>query len=129
MPATAPTGKSGPPIWSPGRDLRDLTDYLVLERVGRGTRLGHLQRRAVWQLATSYGDHLRQRGLLDWNDVLRLARDEARRLPPQPAYGAVVLDEAQGMPLLAGQLLVACAGDRTNGLLFVGDDEQRVFPG
>jgi Nuclease-related domain/AAA domain len=112
-----------------GRDLRDLDEYLVLDRVGRGSRLGHVQRRAVWKLATSYAQHLRQRHLRDWSDVLRLARDEARRLPPQPAYDAVVLDEAQDMPLLAGQLLVALAGDRPNGLLFVGDDEQRVFPG
>lgn len=112
-----------------GRDLRNLDEYLVLDRVGRGSRLGHVQRRAVWQLATSYVDRLRRQGLRDWNDVLRLARDEARRLPPQPAYDALVLDEAQDMPLLAGQLLVALAGDRPNGLLFVGDDAQRVFPG
>lgn len=31
-----------------GRDLRDLDEYLVLDRVGRGSRLGHVQRRAVW---------------------------------------------------------------------------------
>lgn len=112
-----------------GRDLRDLDDYLLLDRVGRGSRLGHLQRRGVWQLATAYADNLRRRDLLDWNDLLRLARDEARRQPPEPAYDAIVLDEAQDMPLLAGQLLVALAGDRPNGLLFVGDDQQRVFPG
>lgn len=112
-----------------GRDLRQLDDYLVLERVGRGSRLGHQQRRAVWKLADSYAANLRRTGLRDWNDLLRLARDEARRLPPEPTYDAIVLDEAQDMPLLAGQLLVALGGDRPNGLLFVGDDQQRVFPG
>lgn len=112
-----------------GRDLQQLDDYLVLDRVGRGSRLGHQQRRVVWSLAHAYAENLRRRGLLDWSDLLRLARDEARRLPPDPAYDAVVLDEAQDMPLLAGQLLVALAGNRPNGLLFVGDDQQRVFPG
>jgi hypothetical protein len=110
-----------------GRDVRTLDDYLVLERVGRGSRLGHVQRGIVWQLAQSYAANLTSSRLVDWNDVLRLARDEARRLPPEPRYDAVVLDEAQDMPLLAGQLLVAIAPE--GGLLFVGDDGQRVFPG
>ena len=57
-----------------GRDLRHLDDYLVLDRVGRGSRLGHLQRRAVWALASAYEHNLRLGGLLDWNDLLRLAR-------------------------------------------------------
>ncbi|HEX6878259.1 MAG TPA: NERD domain-containing protein [Nocardioidaceae bacterium] len=110
-----------------GRDVRSLDDYLVLERVGRGSRLGHVQRGIVWRLAQSYAANLASSRLIDWNDVLRLARDEARRLPPEPTYDAVVLDEAQDMPLLAGQLLVAIAPE--GGLLFVGDDGQRVFPG
>jgi hypothetical protein len=110
-----------------GRDVRSLDDYLVLERVGRGSRLGYVQRGIVWELAQSYAANLASSRLLDWNDVLRLARDEARRLPPEPTYDAVVLDEAQDMPLLAGQLLVAIAPE--GGLLFVGDDGQRVFPG
>ena len=112
-----------------GRDLRHLDDYLMLDRVGRGSRLGHVQRRAVWQLAETYAANLRAARVHDWNDLLRLARDEARRQPPDPAYDAIVLDEAQDMPLLAGQLLVAAAGDRPETLLFVGDDGQRVFPG
>lgn len=112
-----------------GRGLHQLEEYLVLDRVGRGSRLGQVQRRAVWQLADTYADNLAARGLRDWNDLLRLARDEARREPPCPAYDAIVLDEAQDMPLLAGQLLVALVGDRPDGLLFVGDDQQRVFPG
>lgn len=112
-----------------GRALTNLDDYLALNRAGRSTRLGHLQRRAVWCLAQHYESLLSARGLLDWNDLLRLARDEVRRCPPEPEYDAVVLDEAQDMPLLAGQLLQALVGNRPNGLMFVGDDQQRVFPG
>jgi len=112
-----------------GRSLTSFESYLDLERVGRGSRLGAQQRRVVWQLVQRYEAELKRRRLHDWYDVLRLARDEVRRRQPDPPYDAVVLDEAQDMPLVAAELLHALVGDRPDGLLLVGDDQQRVFPG
>lgn len=112
-----------------GRSLASFDQYMDLERVGRGSRLGAQQRRAVWRLVEAYQTELRERKLHDWNDVLRLARDEVRRRPPNPGYDVVVLDEAQDMPLVAAELLHALVGDAPDGLLLVGDDQQRVFAG
>jgi Nuclease-related domain/AAA domain len=112
-----------------GRTLRSLDSYLDLERIGRGSRLGSAQRRAVWDLLEAYESELSRRGLVDWNDVLRITRDEVRRRPIDPSYDVVVLDEAQDMPLVAAELLHAIVGDRADGLLLVGDDQQRVFSG
>ena len=112
-----------------GRCLHRLDDYLDLDRIGRGSRLGAQQRRAVWALNEAYETELRRRRLSDWTDVLRLARDEVRRRPPDPPYDVVILDEAQDMPLVAAELLNALAGDKPDGLMLVGDDQQRVFAG
>jgi hypothetical protein len=112
-----------------GRSLTSREAYLELDRIGRGTRLGYQQRRVVWTLAEAYQDELDRRRLHDWNDVLRMARDEVRSQQLDICYDAVVLDEAQDMPLVAAELLHAVVGDRPGGLLLVGDDQQRVFPG
>jgi hypothetical protein len=112
-----------------GRAIDRFEDYLTLDRVGRGTRLGSQQRRAVWTLLESYQEELAKRGLMDWEELLRVARDECRRRPPEPEYDVVVVDEAQDMTLVAMQLIRLIAGDKPDGLLIVGDDQQRIFPG
>lgn len=112
-----------------GRSLTRLDDYLDLDRLGRGSRLGSQQRRVVWALKEAYEAELHRRRLHDWNDLLRIARDEVRRRPPDPSYDVVILDEAQDMPLVAAELLHALAGHKPDGLMLVGDDQQRIFPG
>lgn len=112
-----------------GRGLTALDQYLAIDRPGRRIRLDRGQRRIVWSLAEDYRELLHQDGTADFDDLLRVARDEARREPPAPAYDAVVLDEAQDISQLAAELLHALVGDRPNGLLFLGDDHQRVYAG
>ncbi len=112
-----------------GRGIDRLEDYLALDRVGRGTRLGAAQRAVVWDLLTAYEAELRSRDLIDWEDLLRLARDECRRMPPDPAYDVVVLDEAQDMTLVAMQLVGQIAASAPDGLVIVGDGQQQLYPG
>jgi hypothetical protein len=112
-----------------GRGLTTLDQYLAMDRPGRGIRLDHQQRRIVWSMAEHYRERLLQNGTADFDDLLRIARDEVRREPPDPGYDAVVLDEAQDISQLAAELLHALVGDRPNGLLFLGDDHQRVYAG
>lgn len=112
-----------------GRDLTSLAQYLRLDRVGRGTPLQSAVRRAVWSLREHYDAELRRRGQHDFVDVLRMARDQARRT----AYGmwqGVVVDEVQDVPMVGLQLLYELAGrDRPDGLLLLGDGQQAVYPG
>lgn len=112
-----------------GRGIESLDEYLALDRIGRGTRLGSHQRRAVWSLLEAYREELDARELVDFEDLLRLARDEYRREPADPGYDVVVLDEAQDMTLVAMQLVELLSSGKPDGLLVVGDDQQRVFPG
>jgi hypothetical protein len=111
-----------------GRGIDTLEQYLVLDRVGRGTRLGSQQRRLVWALVEEYQSELEARGLVDWEGLLRMARDECHRRTPTP-YEIVIVDEVQDTTLVAMQLVRVLVGDHPENLLIVGDDQQRVFPG
>jgi len=112
-----------------GRDVPNLDAYLALDRVGRRTPLKADVRREVWALKERYDAELAARGQSDFVDLLRLARDEARR-QPVPHWAGVVVDEVQDLPLVGLQLLYELAGrDRPDGLLIVGDGQQAIYPG
>lgn len=112
-----------------GRDLRTLDEYLALDRVGRRTPLRADAREKVWRLAVAYEDELRRRGEHDYTDVLRMARDSVRAKALR-RWTAVMVDEAQDIPLVGLQLLHELAGlDRPDGLLLIGDGQQAIYPG
>ena len=54
---------------------------------------------------------------------------EVRREPPDPPYSSVIVDEVQDLSLVGVQLAHALVGDRPDGLLLVGDSQQKVYPG
>lgn len=112
-----------------GRSLRDLDNYLQLERVGRRTPLKAEARRNVWALFESYQAELHKRKRHDFVDVLRMARDEVLARPCM-TWAGVIVDEVQDLSLVGMQLLYELAGrDRPDGLLIVGDGQQAIYPG
>jgi len=125
-----------PPYWREeidhvikGRGIDSFEDYATVDRVGRRTPLRPEHREAVWDLYCAYQDALATAGRHDFADVLRLARDELRGAPLDEPYTAVVVDEVQDLTMVGVQLLHALVGDRTNGLLLVGDTTQALYPG
>lgn len=64
-----------------GRGITDPEQYYRLERIGRRTNLRRSQREAVWRLHTEHAQLKRDAGIVDWDDVLLLARDELRTIP------------------------------------------------
>lgn len=111
-----------------GRGLTQFGEYADLRRVGRRTRLTVEQRAEVWRLYEAYNTILRDRGIVDFNDVLTLALDRVRTWVDSP-YSAVVVDEVQDLNLLGVQLLHALVGDAPDGLTLVGDGQQAIYPG
>jgi hypothetical protein len=111
-----------------GRGLTQFGEYADLRRVGRRARLTIEQRATVWELYERYNAILRDRGIVDFNDVLTLALDRTRR-EPETDYAAVIVDEVQDLNLLGVQLLHAVVGDQPDGLTLVGDGQQAIYPG
>ena len=111
-----------------GRGLATLAEYLRLPRHGRGLRLDHAARTAMWELYQEYEYQLRSSGAADHNDLVLAATEALRGAGPDQPYTAVVADEVQDVNLIGMRLLHALGGDRPNGLLLVGDGQQAVYP-
>ncbi|WP_431043385.1 UvrD-helicase domain-containing protein [Streptomyces sp. P1-3] len=112
-----------------GRGITAFEEYAALRRRRRLTVLRRPHREAVWALYEEYERRRREKDVHDFNDVLLLARDEARARPELSPYGAVVVDEIQDLTLVGVQMLHALVGDVSNGLLLIGDGQQAVYPG
>jgi len=112
-----------------GRGLITFEEYDDVNRVGRRTRLHTAERRLVWELNTQYEANLRERGIVDINDMLAMALRSVQEQPVEPGYVAVLADEVQDLNLLGLQLLHALVGDAPDGLTLVGDGQQAVYPG
>lgn len=116
-----------------GRGVRNIDEYLAMERTGRRTRFGEPLRLQTWELMQEWDSQMVGRGTVDFPDVILRARDHARRRPA-PTYRAAIVDEAQDLTLVGLQLVRALVNgpdgtDRTDGLLIVGDGAQRIYAG
>ncbi|MBY8862471.1 AAA family ATPase [Nocardia sp. CA2R105] len=114
-----------------GRGFRvgDFTGYAKLVRRGRRGRLHQGARAEVWKLYREYEKIRLERGFLDANDLITAALEELARVPLVERYDMVVVDEMQDMSLQGLRLAHAIVGDQANGLLLVGDAQQKIYAG
>ncbi len=115
-----------------GRGVESFDEYRALERTGRKTRFTMPMREQAWMLREKWDELLRERGVEDYPDVVRRARDLARQRKPK--YRAAIIDESQDLSLVALQLICALSGmedsnNRDDVLFMVGDGAQKIYPG
>ncbi len=108
-------------------DDRDL--YLEAPRTGRGTPFPREIREEIWDLFLFYERRLRARNTVDFDDVLRLARDHVRARGDSVEFDGVILDEAQDLTQVGLEFLAAIGGNGEDGLLLLGDGQQSLYPG
>lgn len=111
-----------------GRGIVAFEQYAALPRTGRRRPLTREQRAAMWDVYVRYDQALRERGILDWADVILEAEASLRELP-LTRYAAVVADEVQDLSCAMIRMLHALVGDRPDGLNLVGDGRQTIYPG
>lgn len=111
-----------------GRGLSTFEQYADLPRAGRRRPLRVEQRRAVWQLHLAYEAALRERGLIDFEDLILRAEASLRESPMQ-GVDHVIIDEAQDLSCAMLRMLHAIVGDRPDGLTLIGDGQQTIYPG
>ncbi|MGV3733861.1 MAG: UvrD-helicase domain-containing protein [Microcella sp.] len=111
-----------------GRGLTTFEQYADLPRAGRRRPLRLEQRRAVWQLHLAYEAALRERGLVDFEDLILRAEASLRETPMQ-GVDHVIIDEAQDLSCAMLRMLHAIVGDRPDGLTLIGDGQQTIYPG
>jgi superfamily I DNA/RNA helicase len=105
--------------------------YFAASRVGRGTPLDRLKRRALWAVFQAYSARKVDEDLAEPDDAYREAMAILERDGANLPYTSVVVDEAQDMGEPALRLVRAIVpkasrGDR-NSLFIVGDAHQRIY--
>jgi len=106
-------------------ELKNLADYLAVERTGRGQspRVSRvLRQRILDEVITPYNAEKQQKGLGDWND-LALAAGHVT----DPQYDVVIIDEAQDFSANQVRAVLAhLAPDHAT--TFILDAVQRIYP-
>jgi len=111
-----------------GRGLTNFEQYADLPRSGRRRPLRVEQRRAVWELFVAYEQRLREKGVIDFDDVILRAEASLRETPLE-GVEHVIIDEAQDLSCAMIRMLHAIVGDRPDGLTLIGDGQQTIYPG
>ena len=116
-----------------GRGVDSVDEYLQMDRTGRGTRFSEAMRRQSWQLRQEWDRLLSERGVSDFPDIIRRARDLSRRRP-EAMFSHAIVDESQDLTLVGLQMIRSLVNgpggtDVDDGLFIVGDGAQKIYPG
>ncbi|HEY4249966.1 MAG TPA: UvrD-helicase domain-containing protein [Roseomonas sp.] len=115
--------------WAEVADAQQLASweaYREAPRLGRKTRLGEKQRRALWSIFEAVQAGLKAQKLVTRAQVFGRLADVARS-GKGLGYDFVVVDEAQDLSMAEARFLAAIAGGKPDGLFFTGDLGQRIF--
>ncbi|MDE0615351.1 MAG: UvrD-helicase domain-containing protein [bacterium] len=116
-----------------GRGVDTVDEYLSMERTGRRTPFSEAMRRQTWKLHEAWDLRMAQRGVVDFPDVVRRARDIALT-HAEPMFSHAVIDESQDLTLVGLQLVRTLVNgpseaDIADGLFIVGDGAQKIYAG
>ncbi len=116
-----------------GRGVDTVDEYLSMERTGRRTPFSEAMRRQAWQLREAWDKGMARKGVVDFPDVVRRARDIART-HTKPMFSHAVIDESQDLTLIGLQLVRVLVNgpsevDIPDGLFIVGDGAQKIYAG
>jgi hypothetical protein len=111
-----------------GRGITSFDEYAELTRTGRKRGLTIEQRRAVWDLYSTYQSRMTARGAHDEADLILLA-EQSLRHTPLDRYSAVIVDEAQDLSSAMVRMLHHLVGNSTDGLTLIDDGQQTIYPG
>ena len=101
-------------------------DYLTARRIGRGKTLSRTDRARIWKIFEEYVAALRDKGRVEWTEVIRQTRQYPQDKFLLP-YRAVVVDEAQDFHDEEWRLIRTLVSEGPNDLFIVGDAHQRIY--
>jgi superfamily I DNA/RNA helicase len=113
-----------------GQDINSAAEYARAPRPGRGTRLGRLQRLAVWSLVETYRRRLKMSRSVSFPELAALsgrALDAHFELTGERLADHVVVDEAQDLNAGHWRLLRAIVAEGPNDLFICEDSHQRIY--
>lgn len=107
-----------------GRGLTTESEYQTTRRTGRLRPLGKTQRSAVWAVRKSFSKALTAQGKHTWQVARACAAEAAASR--EPAYDAVLIDEAQDLEPVALRALVSLCKS-PDALFVTADANQSIY--
>ncbi|MER5646024.1 UvrD-helicase domain-containing protein [Streptosporangium sp. NPDC002524] len=101
-------------------------EYLSARRVGRGRRLGSLQRAQIWRAIAEFEQELNERNLRTFETVCVAATRLLAERDGKP-YDHVIVDEAQDLHPVRWRVLRAAVAEGSDDLFIAGDTHQRIY--
>ncbi|MCS6885916.1 MAG: ATP-dependent helicase [Acidobacteriota bacterium] len=101
--------------------------YSRVERKGRGSRLSQGQRRQVWSVFEQVLRELEDKSLVPWSTICQRACEVITSRSVHSRYDCVIVDEMQDLNPYEIRLLAMLAKDEQDGLMLIGDDNQRIY--
>ncbi|TKK85802.1 DNA helicase [Herbidospora galbida] len=108
------------------QEIGTLDDYLKARRVGRGRRLGSLQRTKIWRAVTEFEQELAERRYRTFETICREATRVLGGLATFP-YDHVIVDEAQDLHPVRWRVLRAAVPEGPDDLFITADTHQRIY--
>ncbi|WP_449061618.1 UvrD-helicase domain-containing protein [Planomonospora algeriensis] len=108
------------------QDVTTLDGYLTARRIGRGRRLGPLQRAQIWRAISEFEQELTERNARTYETVCAAA---ARLLVEEGGkpYDHVVVDEAQDLHPVRWRVLRSAVSSGPDDVFLAGDTHQRIY--
>jgi len=108
------------------QNLDSAARYINARRVGRGRRLGPLQRAEVWRAMEEFTAELTERRLWTFETICASAADLLAAGTRKP-YDHVVVDEAQDLHPVRWRVLRQAVAEGPDDLFITGDAHQRIY--
>lgn len=106
--------------------LASLNAYSTVQRMGRKSRLGPIQRATLWPVFAAAKEALAAERYTTWADVFTGLAEALVRRTSKP-FDYVVIDEAQDLAPAELRFFAALATAKPDGLFLSGDIGQRIF--
>jgi superfamily I DNA/RNA helicase/mRNA-degrading endonuclease RelE of RelBE toxin-antitoxin system len=106
-----------------GEDIENESDYLTVDRRGRGRRLDQRQRRSLWKIYQELTNLLRDSKQCLWSQRYRIAALHSRQV-----YDYIFIDEAQDLKPVALRFILGLVRDPKNVFL-MADSNQTIYNG
>ena len=107
--------------------VRNLSDYLVARRPGRGVALDRARRVAVWGAIEAYRASAAKSGRLTWAELSAMASSYLEANPTQSPADHILIDEGQDLSPLHWQLVRALVSEGGNDVFIAEDIHQRIY--
>ncbi len=102
-------------------------DYVRAKRIGRGGKLGRIQKKEIWRVFAEYRNLLVQAGVREPEEMFRDARNLIAGESTPLGIRCMVIDEGQDISAAAYELIRAAVPEGENDLFIVGDAHQRIY--